>query len=139
MNNIKDLFEQKHQETLKDFGTAEREIDGTEVKIWNFNGPVAVVYNHESWAWPEIITVVDEDGNRLGAASLYPVQNKLWANVSADFNIPERLDFENGKSFYLSLPPLVRDTSGRFVIPFLILAPVETDDIWCLGTIDNTI
>lgn len=90
----------RHRNAVSEFGIPERLIVAEDVKLWRFTGQVDVVFRNESWKWPDIVPVYSGEA-LIGAATIMPVGETLVASVTATFDLPERLDFENGEPFTL--------------------------------------
>jgi len=90
----------RHRNAVSEFGIPERLIVAEDVKLWRFTGQVDVVFREESWSWPDIVEVYSGEA-LIGAATIVPKGEALVASVTATFDLPERLDFENGEVFTL--------------------------------------
>lgn len=100
MENFVEQMAVKHRNAVSEFGIPERLIIAEDVKLWRFTGQVDVVFREESWSWPDIVEVYSGEA-LIGAATIVPKGTGLTASVTATFDLPERLDFENGETFTL--------------------------------------
>lgn len=107
-----------HKKAVTDFGIPDKLILADDVKLWRFTGTVDVVFREESWAWPEVVPVMSGD-KTIGAATIYPMGESLVASVTATYDLPERLDFENGES--LTLLAKRSEIDGVLTIEYLDL------------------
>ena len=101
----------KHRNAVSEFGIPDRVIVAEDVKLWRFTGKVDVVFREESWSWPDIVPVYSGEAV-IGAATILPVGEGLVANVTATYDLPERLDFENGEVFTLLAEKSYEDVFG---------------------------
>lgn len=113
-------FIKNHKTAVSDCGIPDRLILDTDVKLWRFQGEVDVVFRDESFAWPEVVPVLSGD-QEIGAATIYPMGERLVASVTATSDLPERLDFENGEMFELLAGKSYQSLTGRVVITSLKL------------------
>ena len=88
-------MKRRHEEAIADFGVPDKLILSEDVKLWRVTGAITKVFGHESFSWPEIVPV--KSGNKVvGAASIFPKGDFLVASATCTYDLPERLDFENG-------------------------------------------
>lgn len=134
---FKKNMETKHQEMLADFGVPDKLIVSDDTQLWRFSGRViGNVGRAERFGWGDVIFVMSQSGKLIGAATIYPKGEHLFASVSVTKDIPERLDYDNGMDFVLS-PDLqlvdgVSDEEGSetretYEISTLRLMPYDAD------------
>lgn len=97
-------MKRRHEEAIADFGVPDKLILSEDVKLWRVTGAITKVFGYESFSWPEIVPV--KSGNKVvGAASIFPKGDFLVASATCTYDLPERLDFENGTP--LTLVPVL--------------------------------
>lgn len=77
------------------------------------------------------VRVFDSDDNKIGYATVYTGQRKytyLYCDLFLNYNIPERLDIELGKSYYVHVDPLYNKYSEQYVIHSVSLSTTVNPD-----------
>jgi hypothetical protein len=135
VTNIFEEARNRHKANVTDFGIPERYIDGSEEKIWRVRSTVVGrVARDQRYCWDALVPVMS-GGTIVGMATIYPVKgDQIATSASLSFNIPERLDFENGIPLDLT-PTVVKKDDALYLKQLnLVLAhgnsihAIESDD-----------
>jgi hypothetical protein len=130
---------QAHKKNVEDFGLPDKLILSEDVKLWRVTCKLTHVARDEQASWPEIVPVYS-GSRQIGAASIYPKGDALYAKATLTYDLPERLDHDNGAQ--LTLFPdfvvpklLVKGLSFRF--DRLFLESEEHDQEYAISTWDE--
>jgi hypothetical protein len=101
---LKQQFQERHQQAVNEFGPAERLIDTNAVKTWHTKTVVDHVSDFDgiSYDYENPIPVYSGD-KQVGSALLTIEGYAVKAELFTEYGVPERLDVENGNSVYIKL------------------------------------
>lgn len=141
-DDFKKQMEELHKRNVQAMGPTERLVLQEDVKLWHITATIVrKVDRTERFRWPDIVPVTDASGTVIGAASILPSGDNLMAQATVDYNTPERLDYENGRTLFLYGEDegiTYLEDLYEYEIPKLVLTDNERHEVIAGGLVYET-